>query len=113
MAYWQPGYMSCKIYGGIIDREVIFSGRVREVNQTGYEIQITIENIGWKLKQLVSPTIVRGLVGKPVETVVKTLLSVLRIKYHVNLAGISNLRINKSNLYQSLLMLLKTLKNGI
>ena len=91
MAYWQPGYMSCKIYGGIIDREVLFSGRVREVNQTGYEIQITIENIGWKLKQLVSPTIVRGLVGQPVETVVKTLLSVLRIKYHVNLAGISNL----------------------
>lgn len=91
MAYWQPGYMSCRIYGGIIDREVLFSGRVREVNQTGYEIQISIENIGWKLKQLVSPTIVRGLVGQPVEKVVKTLLSVLRIKYHVNLSGISNL----------------------
>lgn len=91
MAYWQPGYMSCRIYGGIIDRETLFSGRVREIDQTGYEIQITIENIGWKLKQLVSPTIVRGLVGEPVETVVKKLLSVLKIKYHVNLAGISNL----------------------
>ena len=91
MAYWQPGYMSCKIYGGIIDRETIFSGRVREVNQTGYEIQITIENIGWKLKQLVNPVIVRGLVGEPVEKVVETLLSVLRIKYHINLSGISNL----------------------
>lgn len=91
MAYWQPGYMSCRIYGGIIDREILFSGRVREVDQTGYEIQITIENIGWKLKQLVNPTIVRGLVGEPVETVVKKLLSILRIKYHVNLSGISNL----------------------
>ena len=92
MGYWEPGRMSVRIYGGVFDQEVLFSGRVREINHIGYEIQITCENVGWKLKQLVSPTIVKGLVGQPVEKVVKTLLSVIKIKYHVNLSGISNLK---------------------
>ena len=91
MAYWEPGRMSCAIYGGTYDREKLFSGRVREIMHTGYEIQVTCENIGWKLKQLCPASVLDYLDGKPVKDVVYTLLGMANVKYHVNLDGITDL----------------------
>lgn len=92
MAYWEPANMSCRVYGGVFDQEIIFSGRVREVEQTGYSIQITLDNIGWKFKQQADANLVANLVGQPIEDVLHALFSILGLKYSINLDGIPNLK---------------------
>lgn len=90
--YWEPGRMALRVYGGVFDKELIFGGRVREIDQNGYEITLTCENIGWKLKQNVDPELVNNLVGQPVEDVVKALLKTLNMNYKVDLSGIKGVK---------------------
>lgn len=88
MQYWIPGQQSCSIYGGTYDKELLFRGRLREVEQNGYEIILTFENVAWKLKQNISSKLYEELEGKEVEYAVKRIFKEAGIKYHVNLTGI-------------------------
>lgn len=88
MKYWIPGQQSCSIYGGTYDKELLFRGRLREVEQNGYEIILTFENAAWKLKQNISSKLYKELEGKEVEYAVKRIFKEAGIKYHVNLTGI-------------------------
>lgn len=91
MKYWIPGQQSCSIYGGTYDKELLFRGRLREVEQNGYEIILTFENAAWKLKQNISSKLYKELEGKEVEYAVKRIFKEAGIKYHVNLTGIPNI----------------------
>ena len=91
MKYWIPGQQSCSIYGGTFDKELLFRGRLREVQQNGYEIILTFENVAWKLKQNISSKLYKELEGKEVEYAVKRIFKEAGIKYHVNLTGIPNI----------------------
>lgn len=91
MKYWIPGQQSCSIYGGTFDKELLFRGRLREVQQNGYEIILTFENVAWKLKQNISSKLYKELEGKEVEYAIKRIFKEAGIKYHVNLTGIPNI----------------------
>ena len=91
MKYWIPGQQSVSIYGGTFDKELLFRGRLREVQQNGYEIILTFENAAWKLKQTISSKLYKELEGKEVEYAVKRIFKEAGIKYHVNLTGIPNI----------------------
>ena len=91
MKYWIPGQQSCSIYGGTYDKELLFRGRLREVEQNGYEIILTFENAAWKLKQNISSKLYKELEGKEVEYAVKRIFKEAGIKYHVNLTGIPSI----------------------
>lgn len=91
MQYWIPGQQSCSIYGGTFDKELLFRGRLREAEQSGYEIILTFENVAWKLKQNISSKLYKELEGKEVEYAVKRIFKEANIKYHVNLTGIPEL----------------------
>lgn len=91
MQYWIPGQQSCSIYGGTFDKELLFRGRLREVEQNGYEIILTFENAAWKLKQNISSKLYKELEGKEVEYAVKRIFKEAGIKYHVNLTGIAEI----------------------
>lgn len=59
MEYWEPIRQSVVIYGDnggqYKDKnDILFVGRVRELQQDGYELSITFQNYGWKFKQNVS-----------------------------------------------------------
>lgn len=91
MRYWIPGKQSCSIYGGTYDRELLFRGRLREVEQNGYEIILTFENAAWKLKQNISYKLYKHIQGQEVEYAIKKIFKEAGIKYHVNLTGIPNI----------------------
>lgn len=88
MEYWEPANMSCKVYGGSFDVEPLFMGRVREVRQTGHQIEVTCENIGWKLKQTVPEDVLAKIKGQTIDNALDILLADADIPYHVNLDGI-------------------------
>ena len=52
MAYWDPAGCHAPFMVEHMTGRSCSLGRVREITHTGYEIQVTRENIGWKLKQL-------------------------------------------------------------
>lgn len=94
MEYWIPGQMTFMIIGGTFDREVLFVGRVSEVNQLGESIQVVGQNLGWKFKQNMKEEFVQKITGQPVKTVVKKIFKELGFdkgKYHINLKGIPEL----------------------
>lgn len=93
MEYYIPGQTVFMIIGGTFDREVLFVGRVSEVNQYGQEIQVVGQNIGWKFKQYMSQEFFEKLQGQPVPLVVKAIFKELGFeggKYIIDLWGIPN-----------------------
>ena len=94
MEYWIPGKTAFMIMGGVFDREVLFVGRVSEVNQLGDTIQVVGQNVGWKFKQYMSTKFYEKIQGLPVSMVVKAIFKELNFtegKYHIDLWGIPNI----------------------
>lgn len=94
MEYWIPGQMSFMIIGGTFDREVLFIGRVSEVNQVGEDIQVVGQNLGWKFKQQMKTSFEQKIQGQKVKNVVKAIFKELKFdkgKYHINLSGIPDI----------------------
>lgn len=94
MEYWIPGKTAFMVMGGTFDREVLFIGRVSEVNQLGDSIQVIGQNIGWKFKQYMSESFYKKIEGLPVTTVVKAIFNELKFsegKYYIDLWGIPNI----------------------
>ena len=50
MEYWIPGKTTFAIVGGTFDREILFVGRVGEINQRGDQIEMVGHNVGWKIR---------------------------------------------------------------
>lgn len=91
--YYIPAKTVFMIIGGVYDREVLFIGRVSEVNQQGEEIQVVGQNIGWKFKQYMPVKFAKKLVGLPVPLAVKAIFKQLGFtegKYHMDLWAIPN-----------------------
>lgn len=93
MEYYIPGRTVFMIIGGTFDREVLFIGRVSEVNQLGESIQVVGQNVGWKFKQYMSEEFFQKIQGQPVPTVVKAIFKELGFeqgKYIMDLWAIPN-----------------------
>ena len=93
MEYYIPGKTTFAIIGGVYDREVLFIGRVSEVNQSGDSINVTGQNIGWKFKQYMSSKFEKKLQNLPVPLAVKAIFKELKFtegKYHMDLWAIPN-----------------------
>lgn len=94
MDYWIPGRTTFAIIGGTFDREVLFVGRVSEVNQRGEEIEIVGQNIGWKFKPYMTTKFQKSIKGMTVKNAVKTIFKHLGFtngKYHIDLSGIPDI----------------------
>ena len=93
MEYYIPGKTVFMIIGGTFDREVLFVGRVSEINQLGDSIQVIGQNVGWKFKQYMSDKFYQKIQGLPVPLVVKAIFKELGFtegKYHMDLWAIPN-----------------------
>ena len=93
MEYYIPGQTAFMLIGGTFDREVLFVGRVSEVNQLGDQIQVIGQNIGWKFKQYMSDEFYQKIQGLSVPLVVKAIFKKLGFtegKYHIDLWAIPN-----------------------
>ena len=91
MEYYIPGRTVFMLIGGTFDREVLFIGRVSEVNQSGQSIEVVGQNIGWKFKQYMSKEFFEKIQGIPVPKVVKAIFKELgfeRGKYLMDLWAI-------------------------
>ena len=77
MEYYIPGKTVFMIIGGTFDREVLFVGRVSEINQLGDTIQVIGQNVGWKFKQYMSEEFYGKIQGLPVPLVVKAIFKEL------------------------------------
>jgi hypothetical protein len=51
LSKWAPLKRNVKIVGGVFDSENLFHGRTNEINQNGVELEVTLEDPGWKLKE--------------------------------------------------------------
>ena len=94
MEYWIPGKTTFAIVGGTFDREVLFVGRVSEVNQRGDQIEMVGQNIGWKFKAYMSEDFQNSLEGMTVKNAVKLIFKQLGFtkgRYHIDLRGIPDL----------------------
>jgi len=114
MAYWEPARAYCVIYGtNRGDYKVLFIGRVREVNQQGYEIVIALQDYGWKFKQLITQSYANdNVIGKDGYTIMKLMFQALKIdswvvtptaKYRLKQVGIDedgNVTLNKKEIEQ-------------
>ena len=91
MEYYIPGRTVFMVIGGTFDREVLFVGRVSEVNQYGQSIQVVGQNIGWKFKQYMSQEFFEKIQGEPITTAIKAIFKELgfqRGKYLIDLWAI-------------------------
>ena len=81
MAYWEPARAYCVIYGtNRGDYKILFIGRIREVNQIGYEIVISLQDYGWKFKQLITQSYANdNIIGKDGYTIMKLIFQALKI----------------------------------
>lgn len=112
MSYWEPARAYCVIYGSNRgDYKVLFIGRVREVNQQGYEIVISLQNYGWKFKQLITQSYANdNILNKDGYTIMKLIFQALKIdswvisptaKYRLKQVGIDedgNVTLNKKKI---------------
>lgn len=55
-AFWEPGFTELSIYGGTFDEGKLFGGRTRGIKQTGENIEISIQDHGWRLKKMCDNT---------------------------------------------------------
>ena len=86
--------MSFMIIGGTYDVEVLFIGRVSEINQVGETIEVVGQNLGWKFKQYMTEDFYNKIQGLSVKNVVKYIFKELGFtegKYHINLSGIPDI----------------------
>jgi len=123
MAYWEPARAYCVIYGtNRGDYKILFIGRVREVNQQGYEIVISLQNYGWKFKQLITQSYANdNVINKDGYTILKLIFQALKIdswvvtptaKYRLQQVGVDedgNVTLNKKKI-EEMPDLLKRLK---
>lgn len=94
MEYWIPGKTTFAIIGGTFDREVLFIGRVSEINQRGSQIEMVGQNIGWKFKPYMTSKFQKSLEGMTVKNAVKLIFKQLGFtkgRYHIDLQGIPNI----------------------
>lgn len=112
MEYWEPARAYCVIYGtNKGSYKILFIGRVRELRQSGYELVITLQDYGWKFKQLVTQSYAKdNVIGKDGYTILKLMFYALRIdswvvspaaKYRLKQVGIDedgNVTLNKKKL---------------
>lgn len=95
-SYWIPGVSIVEVFGGN-DRatDLLFQGRVREVNQEGYEFVMIAQNEGWKLNQFLDKQLATdGVIGKDGETIIKMLLAALKItNYTIEPGAAAQLRL--------------------
>lgn len=93
MEQYVPSKTVFMLIGGTYDREVLFIGRVSEVNQMGESIQVVGQNIGWKFKEYMPMKFYKKLKGLPVPLAVKAIFKELGFKggkYHMDLWAIPN-----------------------
>ena len=91
MEYWIPGKTTFSIIGGTYDREVLFTGRVSEINQRGEIIELVGQDIGWKFKAYMTSKFEKSLEGMKVKDAVKVIFKKLGItngQYYIDLKGI-------------------------
>lgn len=112
MEYWEPARAYCVIYGSNYgDYKILFIGRVREVNQQGYEIAISLQDYGWKFKQLITQSYAKdNVLGKDGYTIMKLIFQALKIdswvitptaKYRLQQVGVDsdgNITLNKKEI---------------
>ena len=94
MEYWIPGKTTFAIVGGTFDREILFVGRVGEINQRGDQIEMVGHNIGWKFKPYMTSKFEKSLEKMTVKNAVKLIFKELGFtkgRYHIDLSGIPNL----------------------
>lgn len=94
MEYWIPGKTTFAIVGGTYDREILFVGRVSEVNQRGQTIEMVGQNIGWKFKSYMTQKFQKSLENLTVKNAVKLIFKQLGFtkgRYHIDLSGIPNI----------------------
>lgn len=125
MEYWEPARAYCVIYGANQGNyKILFVGRVREVRQVGYELSITLQDYGWKFKQLVSQSYANdNVINKDGYTIMRLMFKALKIdswvispaaKYRLKQVGINsdgNLTLNKKKV-EKMPDLLKRLKKS-
>lgn len=92
MEYWVPGSNAFALIGGTFDREVLFMGRVGQINQIGDTIEMVGHNIGWIFKQYMTTEFEESLQDKPIKTVIKSIFNELGVmRYKIDLTGIPNI----------------------
>lgn len=94
MEYWIPGKTTFAIVGGTFDREVLFVGRVGEINQRGDQIEMVGHNVGWKFKPYMTSKFEKSLEKMTVKNAVKLIFKELGFekgRYHIDLSGIPNI----------------------
>lgn len=94
MEYWIPGKTTFAIIGGTFDREVLFIGRVSEINQRGDQIDMVGQNVGWKFKAYATSKFESLLNGMSVKNAVKLIFKQIGLtkgRYHIDLRGIPNI----------------------
>lgn len=83
MEYWEPIRNYCVVYGGNHGKssvKILFIGRVREVRQDGYELVVTLQDYGWKFKQMVTQSYANdNVIGKDGYTIMKLMFEALKI----------------------------------
>lgn len=83
MEYWEPIRNYCVVYGGNHGKssvKILFIGRVREVRQDGYELVVTLQDYGWKFKQMVTQSYANdNVIDKDGYTIMKLMFEALKI----------------------------------
>lgn len=83
MEYWEPIRNYCVVYGGNHGKssvKILFIGRVREVRQDGYELVVTLQDYGWKFKQMITQSYANdNVIGKDGYTIMKLMFEALKI----------------------------------
>ena len=92
MDYWIPGSNAFALIGGTFDREILFMGRVGQINQVGDTIEMIGHNLGWVFKQYMTSEFEGKLQGLTVKEAVKLIFKELGImRYKIDLSGIPDL----------------------
>ena len=93
MDYWIPGSNAFALIGGTFDREILFMGRVGQINQVGDTIEMIGHNLGWVFKQYMTSEFESKLEGQSVKNAVKLIFKELGImRYKLDLTGIPNIK---------------------
>ena len=93
MDYWIPGSNAFALIGGTFDREILFMGRVGQINQIGDTIEMIGHNIGWVFKQYMTSEFESKIQGQSVKTAIKLIFKELGImRYKIDLTGIPDIK---------------------
>lgn len=79
MSYWEPITQTVGVKGGVYDDHWLFIGRVDGLKTDGQEIEIQLQDIGWKFKQTMPQDFYNDKVkNKGAAEVVRTILDYLK-----------------------------------